>query len=215
MTWQRRMAPFMTASIIVAAGFFAAVTLWGYSRFESRLTRPPGAPESLWNLQSASSESFDKQFELVRARATYELEREIIARRYDQATLMLSARLWTRLMGFITGMILALVGAAFVLGKLSEDTSELDTKGGPPGQQWSLTLRSSSPGIILAVLGSLLMTLSIAVQGTVNMQDQAIYFQSTTWAAPMPAAGQATSPAEPGKTGTTLNPYGLEPPRKE
>jgi hypothetical protein len=44
------------------------------------------------------------------------LERELIARRYDQVNLTVTTRLWTRLMGFITGMILALVGAAFVLG---------------------------------------------------------------------------------------------------
>lgn len=205
--WQRRMVPFMTASIIVAAAFFAAVSVWEYSRIEARLSQVAPAPENPWNFPVAGPASFDDQFQVATARAAYALERELVARRYDQATLMLSARLWTRLMGFITGMILALVGAAFVLGKLNEDTSELSGKGNTAGQEWALSLRSSSPGIILAVLGCVLMTLSIAVQGSVSTQDQAIYFQRSPAAALMPAPGEASSPAAP--------PFGLAPPQKK
>ena len=65
--------------------------------------------------------TYDAALRARRARDALALEQELVARRYEQANLMLSTSLWTRLMGFITGMILALVGAAFILGKLQED----------------------------------------------------------------------------------------------
>lgn len=51
------------------------------------------------------------------------LEADALHRRYHQANATMLARVWTRQLGFLTGMILALVGAAFVLGRLQETTS--------------------------------------------------------------------------------------------
>jgi hypothetical protein len=206
LAWQRRMAAFMTASVIVAAAFFAIVTLWQYGRFEAILVKPAAALEDVWSRQVIAPTTYEQQFELAKTRAAFALERELIARRYDQANLTLTTRLWTRLMGFITGMILALVGAAFVLGKLSEAVSEAAAKAGLPGQEWSFSVRSASPGVILAVLGTLLMALSITIQASYSTEDRAIYFGRAASTPVVPGPGEAVGPASPTGLSNMLKP---------
>lgn len=78
----------------------------------------------------------------------------------DRASASLLLSLWTRNMGFVTGMILALVGAMFILSRLADAGSELTAA------QGALTgsLKTSSPGIVLAVLGAVLMIMAMSVR---------------------------------------------------
>jgi hypothetical protein len=131
----------------------------------------------------------DEQLALANSIARYEMEREVVARRYDTAALAFSARLWTRFMGFLTGMILALVGAVFVLGKLDVEPSEVGAQ--TPGL--SVSLKSASPGIILAGLGTFLMALSIIVPATTDTHEGAIYLA----VAPAPNADPGITSAMP------------------
>jgi hypothetical protein len=195
LAWQRRMSAFMTASIVVAAFFFAVVTLWQYNELRSAFTQPPPTLQDPWAGLPSAAATDDQRTELAQDRAAYALERELITRRYNQGNLTTSVRLWTRLMGFITGMILALVGAAFVLGKLSEGTSAAEAK--LPGVEASLSVRSASPGIILAVLGTLLMAMAISIQGSFSAADRAIYFHPAGAPSAPPSPGEADSPAAP------------------
>lgn len=197
LSWQRRMSSFMAASIIVAAGFFAIMTIWQFASFQASVRKSVAALPDVWGHDAVTATTYEQQFELASARAAFVLERELIARRYDQANLTVTTRVWTRLMGFITGMILALVGAAFVLGKLSEDLSEAGARAGPPGQEWSFSVRSTSPGIILVVMGTVLMAFSISIQGALSVEDQAIYFRRVARPSFIPAPGEAVSPAGP------------------
>jgi hypothetical protein len=52
------------------------------------------------------------------------LETNIVERRYHQANVSLMSRVWTRYLGFVTGMVLAMVGSIFILGKLREMESQ-------------------------------------------------------------------------------------------
>ena len=170
--WQARMGPFMTAAVVFTALFFAIATIWKFGDIEARLMKPPAeSAVSAWSTTIAPRD-FGEQMRLETTRASYNLERELVARRYEQGNLAFVSRLWTRFMGFVTGMILALVGAAFVLGKLETDRSEL----GAAASGMSVTMRSTSPGLVLAVLGTLLMGLSIALPVTVSVTDGAVYF---------------------------------------
>lgn len=196
LSWQRRMASFMTASVIAAAAFFAIITVWQFARFETNISQPKDPEVDLWGQVSIPPSSYEQQLELATAHAAFALERELIARRYNQANLTITTRVWTRLMGFITGMILALVGAAFILGKLSEDFSEATAKAGPPGQEWMFSVRSASPGIVLVVMGTALMALSISIQATYSLEDQAIYF-GRVGQPRVPQPGEAIGPALP------------------
>ena len=203
--WQRRMASFMTASVIVAAVFFAVVTLWEFRSFQARLFEAEAPFEDV--LSSLRPTTYQEQVDVARMRTALALERDIIRRRYGQTNMSIATRLWTRLMGFITGMILALVGAAFILGKLKEDVSEAAAKAGLPGQELSFSVRSASPGIVLAVMGTVLMALSISIQSNFSTEDQAIYFDRVTPTSTPPKPGEASGPAAPALSGM------LKPPK--
>jgi hypothetical protein len=162
----------MAASILLTALFFAVVTIWKFGDLEQRLAeRPFERAADIWG-DVADPRDFDEQMRLANAKAAYSLEREIIARKYNQNNLAFASRLWTRFMGFVTGMILALVGAAFVLGKLDMERSEVSAT----ASGVSLTLRSASPGVLLAVFGTILMATSIAVPATITTRETAVYF---------------------------------------
>ena len=60
-----------------------------------------------------------------------------------------------------------------------------------------MSVRSASPGVILAALGTLLMGLSISIQASVDARDQAIYYGRVANDAYLPAAGAAIAPAAP------------------
>jgi len=171
--WQAGMAPFMTAAVVATALFFAIALIWKFGNIEARLMKPSSefGGAAAWSTTIAPRD-FNEQMRLEVVRAAYNLERELVARRYEQGNLSYLNRLWTRFMGFVTGMVLALVGAAFVLGKLETDKSEL----GAAASGMSMTIRSTSPGLLLAVLGTCLMGLSIALPVTVSVTDAAVYF---------------------------------------
>lgn len=86
------------------------------------------------------------------------LEEKSLDRRYSQGGLLLVSRIFTKYLGFFTGMILAIVGAVFIIGKLQESSSDIE---GAIGEQMKLKIVSSSPGIIFGVLGTVLMLSTI------------------------------------------------------
>ena len=55
------------------------------------------------------------------------LESHAIRQRYHQASIASMGRGYLIYLGFTTGMVLAMVGATFILGKLKESQSELAT----------------------------------------------------------------------------------------
>ena len=171
--WQNRMAPLMAAAVVVTAVFFAVVMLVRFASIETTLREPsPTQLKIPWTQAGREPATWRDQQALANAEATFELERELIGRRYRQASALLSLRLWTRLMGFLTGMILAMVGAAFVLGKLTAPESEVS--GGASGA--TISVKSASPGIVMAVLGTVLIGISLVVPVTTDVKDAAIYF---------------------------------------
>jgi ABC-type uncharacterized transport system fused permease/ATPase subunit len=104
-------------------------------------------------------------------RTLAELEIHAVQQRYHQANVILMARIWTTYLGFVTGMILAVVGAAFILGKLREQSSEISGK----AENWQLSIASTSPGLIMVVLGTLLMLLTISTHHEIVVKDSPIY----------------------------------------
>lgn len=193
-SWQRRMAPLMVAAIVATALFFAFMTVREFGRIETWLfSQSPPAP-AVTASAGIQPATFEQQLQQASARESFALEREAMARRYNQGNLLIATRLWTRMMGFVTGMVLALIGAAFVLGKLSEDTSELSAG----GSNVSVSLKTASPGIILCVLGTVLMGMTIWVPVDLSTRDAALYVgPGATDLSGRLGAGEAASPASP------------------
>ncbi len=209
--WQRRLLPFMIGGIAVMGVFFFAASLWQlntvqqsaahttldlapvFADFERRSVSPAGARDPAANLA------------YLRLKTALLLENDVVTRRYHQANSAMLARVWTRYLGFVTGMILALVGAIFVLGKLREDPTSLEAETG--GVKGSLT--TSSPGILLACLGAALMIVTLTVTYEVKTRDAPVYLPLAGGAEAAPArwpgqsAGNVAAGAQPPGAGLT------------
>jgi hypothetical protein len=109
---------------------------------------------------------------------------------------LLISRIWTRYLGFVTGTILAMVGAAFILGKLQEASSNLGAEGG----LWKVSLTTASPGLVLAALGTILILATLATSMDLNVNDGPVYLRETSGAAaeaPPPPLGRSDSAQMP------------------
>ncbi|GGO80013.1 hypothetical protein GCM10011348_15750 [Marinobacterium nitratireducens] len=82
------------------------------------------------------------------------------------------AHLWIRYLGFITGMIMAVLGSVFILGKLRDSEA---SKLGAETSALKVSLTSASPGALLAVLGSAMMVTTIIAQQETNVRDLSLY----------------------------------------
>ena len=103
------------------------------------------------------------------------MEEKSLDRRYNQGGLLLASRIFTKYLGFFTGMILAIVGAIFIIGKLQESSSNIE---GAVGDQMKLKIVSSSPGIIFGVLGTVLMLSTILQHAVIELKDQPLFLNS-------------------------------------
>lgn len=188
--WQRRLLPFMVGMLAVLTVFFCIASLLQVQHLNSRIEQPPTfdlqpANAALDNIQAEGT--LHEKLEAARWRMLAGLEAHALQRRYHQANVLVMSRIWTRYIGFLTGMILALVGATFILGKLREPTTQLDAQ----SEVWKFTLSTASPGIVLAVLGTLLMLTTLVVHTDIEVNDRPLYFAPVVAAA---IADTATTP---------------------
>jgi hypothetical protein len=139
--------------------------------------------------------TFDNRFEYARWKMLSLFEANALLRRYHQAGVLLISRIWTRYLGFVTGTILAMVGAAFILGKLRESSSSLGTE----SALWKLSISSASPGLILAALGTVLMLATLATNLDMQVTDGLVYL-------PQSYAGQTDAPPLPLNPDATAKP---------
>jgi len=88
------------------------------------------------------------------------LEANAMHRRYHQASVVLMARVWTSYLGFVTGMVLAIIGAVFILGRVQGTYTSMEAKVADA----NVALKTSTPGIVLAAMGVLLMIATLSRQ---------------------------------------------------
>lgn len=171
--WQTRLLPLMSVLLVGLAVFFLAASVYQlYSLKASILSSSKSLPpQQLEAFRPVPGDLPVNNFEKGKWETLIWLEADAMDRRYHQATAITLARIWTIYLGFLTGMILALVGAAFILGKIRESASNLDLSSGA----WKTTVQSSSPGIILATLGTTLMIVTILGRVDVQIEDRPLY----------------------------------------
>jgi hypothetical protein len=192
--WQRRLLPFMTRFIVVmAAAFFvfSGIHIYQVTRFiqmedgqnirsviQAEIARPTG--------QAPTATEITEHSLLL-------LEADALDRRYHQGGGLLMSRIWSRQLAFITGMVMAFVGAVFILGKLSESTT--DVSGGTG--EWKVAISSASPGIILSFFGTVLLVASLFVRANLDISDGPAYINAVRFPAPTPAQAAGTTDAPP------------------
>lgn len=171
--WQRRLLPLMSKMIIALAIFFFVVSVLqlGYLHWRIGLSTPARFEGTFESVEKAAGGSFDKALRLKQLEIATELEVSAMEQRYHQANALLMSRVWARYMGFVTGMILCLVGSTFILGKLQEPESSLEAT----HTGWGVTLRTTSPGVLLATLGTILMVSTVLVYHPIDVTDTPLY----------------------------------------
>ncbi len=171
--WQDKLLPLMSGLLLLLSAFFIVATFVQALQMQQHIKASateidPTVAETLRpNVVLGQS----NELEYARMQTAALLEGHAIHRRYQQASLVLMSRVWIIYLGFVTGMILALVGASFILGKIREPVSQL----GADSAAWKFSISSSSPGLILAVLGTVLMVTTMMIRADIDVDDAALY----------------------------------------
>jgi hypothetical protein len=171
--WQLRLLPLMSRMIVGLTIFFFAASMAQLYYLDTRIEQVPQPNLARLGIAPDTARAAQPTPEL---RVLASLDAALLERRYHQANVFLMGRLWTSYLGFVTGMILALVGAVFILGKLREDPIEAAAK----GALGEGTLRTSSPGIVLAALGVVLMITTIVTNHPIQTADSPVYIGATS-----------------------------------
>jgi hypothetical protein len=188
--WQVRLLPLIVRIVLGVTVFFFAVSLAQiiYLHWRIELSPRVDLSEPLRLLTAAQSEAIADRRESAALMISALLEANALERRHHQARVVLMARVWTSYLGFVTGMALALVGAAFILGRVQGTTTTVRTEIASVRAE----LATAAPGIVLVFLGVVLMISTLFVGYKISVEDVAVYLQSPS---PRPAA--PTSPPPP------------------
>src|SRR6266545_4689777 len=146
-TWQRRLLPLMVGLLVTLTAFFIVASFVQLYYLQTRIEKAPrldlgpamaSLDEIAKDMQSGKLQdqgALNSRIEQARWQTLSILEANVLQRRYHHAGVLLISRIWTRYLGFVTGTILAMVGAAFILGKLQEASSNLGADAGDPGHE--------------------------------------------------------------------------------
>ncbi len=168
--WQNRLLRFMTNSLIAMAVIFFVTTLWLFVDLTRRVEyRQTDLVTVINSLPHAADVAADRAYREWYVRAV--LEKSALEQRFALQSMIVQGRLWTRAMGFLTGMILCFSGCVFVLGKMREPP----TQAAAEASGIKATLSTSSPGVFLAFTGALLIGLTLYVPTSVESSDASVY----------------------------------------
>lgn len=176
--WQREVLPLMRRLLGGMAIFFIVATVIQLGLIQLHISRAAAqdsnsiVPPLTYN---SKTDAPGDKIAFAQWNTLTTLESQSIRHRYYQATIMSMGRVWVIYLGFVTGMILALVGASFILGKIREDTSKV---GGEGAGGLKASVESSSPGIILASLGTVLMVTTMLARADIDVKDGPLYVKS-------------------------------------
>jgi hypothetical protein len=99
------------------------------------------------------------------------LEKNALSSQYRQGRFLVLARLKLILLSFALGSITFLIGSIFILARLEVKETQAGVAGGSVKAQ----IKSSSAGVILAFLGTVLMIFSIVIRTDIDVTDQPLY----------------------------------------
>ena len=189
--WLRSQLPLMRRVVIGLTVFFFIASAVQLAYLHVEIVNAPqrdfSEVEKMMRQAQEASTTAEQRLPAAAIAALTTLEVSAMERRYHQANVSLLTRTWTRYLGFVTGMVLAMVGATFILGRL--ETPPTTVSGEAPG--WKLEVISTSPGLVLAVLGIGLMLTTIVTHHEIQIQDRPIYAQGWSLGA---GGGQETAP---------------------
>ena len=170
----RRLMPWARRMIVALTAFFLVASLSQLVYLHLRIENAPSLNlketihKRINTLESDSNADF---VSLVQFESLALLEEHALNRRYHQANVLLMSRIWISYLSFVTGMILCLVGASFILARIQEPVTKLDAD----SKVAKFTIASTSPGLILAMLGTFLIITSIVTHHRITVEDRSVY----------------------------------------
>jgi len=176
--WQKNLLPHMRRTLTGLTLFFVLASCLQLIYLNRNILNAPKVDthEALSLLSVGPQSSSQEILAATRLKAVLTLEASALDHQYHQAGVFLMSRIWTTYLGFVTGMILALVGATFILGKLESGISELQTHA---PNVVDLSFKSTSPGLTLAVLGVALMITTIVTHHSIDVKLRAVYLRES------------------------------------
>lgn len=102
------------------------------------------------------------------------LEYQVMKARQHRASTLLATRTWMRFMSLIFGSVLVVIGAAFVLGRITTSAAKGEFSLG--GAKAALT--STSPGLFMTGLGALLIAIPNVSAQEIRVADGAVYLSA-------------------------------------
>ncbi len=164
--WQTRLLPVVVATLVLLGVVFFVGAFWNYATLTAQLNVEEPALET--TIQQMTEHHVAQDFQESYARIT--LEDRVMRHRYRMNTAAIESRTWTRLMGFVTGMVMVLTGCLFIVARL-DVSFEASGRSGPTEG----ALKTNSPGLVLAVAGAALIATSLVVKTEVQDTDAAVY----------------------------------------
>lgn len=174
-SWQNKLLPWLVIMPTLLIILFIYLATRQMQRFNSVIDAKEESVIEKLIPTVADSVLYNKlkgNMEYIRWITLARMEEKSLDRRYSQGGLLLVSRIFTKYLGFFTGMILAIVGAVFIIGKLQESDSDIE---GAMSDQIKLKIVSSSPGIIFGVLGTVLMLSTILQHAEISVKDQPLF----------------------------------------
>ena len=200
--WQKGLLPFLKHILIIFTIFFLIASVFHLYQIQNNVlaNREVSLDEELKYFQTSNSEIEQNNFEKAKWATLVKLEANTIEKRYHQANAILLTRVWSIYLGFLTGMIIALVGAAFILGKLQESQTAMDFG----AAEVKTAIKSSSPGLILCLLGSILMAITILGQVTIHVEDRPLYVSGVEFMTTQTEGNDDSSSKLPGNVSISI-----------
>ena len=161
--WRQRMLPLMAQMLVGLTAFFFVVSLVQLTYLHWTIRKAPEirVDAAFADIDRTPPRSDTDRLRVAQLKALALLDAGTTERRYHQVNAALMTRIWTRYMGFVTGMILALLGAVFLLGRLQ------DTEDSPAGP----SVRHVSSGLVMVALGVALMIVTVVVNHRIDVTD--------------------------------------------
>ena len=165
--WQKRMLPFLIGTIVILAFFFFIISVIQLNKLQTKIENKPSLNlEEVIKKMDINKSDLEKKWQLLA-----NLELFSIQNRYHQANILTMSRIWLIYLGFITGMVLSFMGAVFIIGKITVDPIEIEAS----DKHRNYMLKTTSPGLVLAVLGTALMVITLVSKSKIEVNDASIY----------------------------------------
>jgi hypothetical protein len=174
--WQTRLLPFVLVLLSLLTLFACVSNVVQVYQVEKHIETNHEidlkelAPSTLGATATAS-----EKLSYARWRALVAMEVNAVESRYHQANMILMTRVYIVFLGFTTGMVLAMVGATFILAKLRESESTLEAG----TTSWKMAFTSASPGLVLALFGTTLMLATIWARTEISVRDKSVYLSES------------------------------------